>query len=456
MNNVIMKRRFQLLLSAFTLALVVLPQAPAVALEEADRLWLVGERAFGDGLYPLARRALEKFVEQHGDDGRLPAAVLLLGRARLAVGDPESALEALRRAQALKAAPQEAKFWEAEALFRLKRFTDARAAYDAVVRADASGAHAPAALYGYAWSELELRRPEPAIKAFRDFLQTWPKDPLAPSVSYQLARALIDQKKYSEALGILQSFPEKYPDAKVASDVKYLTGFARITNKDYRGGVADLRAFVAANPTHELTPAARRLITNTLTKYGDREELQEVYTGLLAQSPPTAEGLFDAAAIAGRLGRAKDQGAAWKKLRAQFPEHALGRRAALELANAAFKRKDYKDASAQAQAAAPSDEDSVRAEAWLLAGESELKLKRFAAAAKAFDQVGHVKTAEASVRYRALAGLGIVREEQKDWRQALAAYEQVANKSPDSTLRDWAKDRAAAVKSRLAEKKTGS
>ena len=101
---------------------------------------------------------------------RLPEAVLLLGKARLADGDAQGALEAFRRAGSfapVPGRPLEARFWEGEALFRLKKFAEARTVYDDVVRRDAASPMAPDALYGYAWSELELRRPEPAAEAFR-------------------------------------------------------------------------------------------------------------------------------------------------------------------------------------------------------------------------------------------------------------------------------------------------
>ena len=60
-----------------------------------------------------------------------------------------------------------------------------------------------------------------------------------------------------------------------------------------------------------------------------------------------------------------------------------------------------------------------------------------------------MKNVEAGVRYRALAGLGLAREQQRDWKAAFAAYEAVAARSPDATLRDWAHARAAAVKGKL-------
>jgi TolA-binding protein len=453
-----MARRWPFLSASVVLLVATLFAPPARALDEPERLRLVGERAFADGLYSLARRALERLVAAYPKDARAGGDLLLLGRARFALGDAESALEAFRRAQA--AAPPaealEAKFWEAETLFRLRRFAEARAAYDAVAKKDAAAPHAPDAYYGLAWSDLELRRPEPAIAEFRELLARWPEHALVPSATLYLARTLAEQKRFRDALPLLESFATKYPGHKQAPDAQYLLGLARVKSGDTKAGLTDLRAFVAAAPNHELAPAARRLITETVTRTGDRSELQDTYKTLLDQTPPTPEALFDAGSIAGRLGRPADQEAAWRRLRKEFPDHPLATRAALDLANAAFKRKDWREAAAQANVAARSSEDGVRAEALLVVGESELKVGRYGTAAKAFEAVGGVKDVEAGVRYRALAGLGLAREQLKDLRGALTAYESVASKSPDATLRDWARDRAQAVKSQLGQPPAGN
>jgi tetratricopeptide (TPR) repeat protein len=449
-----MKRRAPPTLAGIALLFLAFLVSPAAALEEADRLWLVGERAFADGLYPAARRALERFVADHAGDKRLPEAVLLLGKARLQAGDAQAALEAFKRAQALApppGRPQEPRFWEGEALFRLKRFTDARAAYDAVVRADAAGPLAPDALYGRSWSDLELKRPEAAAAGFRDLAAAFPEHALAPSATIQAARALADLKKTSEALALLQEFKTKYPASPLVPDAQFWTGWIKATGNDPKGGVADLKTFLADHPDHAQAAAARGLITKTLARYGDKDELLEAYKGLMEQDPATADALYNAAQIAGRLGRSKDQDAAWKRLSADFPEHPLTRRMALDRASHAFKLKQWKSAADYGKQAAESDDDAVRSEAWLLVGESELKQKHFAPAVKAFEAVGAVHDVEAGVRYRALAGKGLAHEEQKELKAALTAYEAVANKSPDATLRDWAKERAGAVKARLTK-----
>src|SRR5688572_13951942 len=131
-----MKCRFWLL-SAFVVLLVVAVASPVAALEEADRLYLVGENAVADGLNALAARTLERFISDYPADGRVPTATLLLGRAWIGVGLHERALETLRRAQRMSpppGRPNEARLLEAESLFRLKRYAEARSVFDEVFR----------------------------------------------------------------------------------------------------------------------------------------------------------------------------------------------------------------------------------------------------------------------------------------------------------------------------------
>jgi TolA-binding protein len=450
-----MKRCLAMVPTLAALLFLLVAVAPVSALEEADRLFMVGERALADRFYPVARRSLERFVSQFPKDPRAPRALLMLGKARLALNDSQSALEALARAQTSLTAPAEvleAKFWQAEALFRLKRFSEARTTYDEVVRNDAASPLAPEAMYGLAWSELELKHPEPAVTALRDFLTTWPEHTLAAAATFQLARALVEAKRIPEALPLLSTFPGKYPNSKLIPDAQFLLGWAKVNNGDTRGGVADLRAFLKSYPSHEQAPEAQRLVGRTVAKSGSREEMLESYKSLMEQNPPTAEGLGEAFEIATRLSRPKDAEASWRKLRSQFPEHTVTRRLALSQASAAFKQKNWKDASALGAIAAQSEEDAVRADAWLLVGESELKLRRFPQAIKAFEAVSAINDVEAGARCRALAGLGLAREEQKEWKAALTAYEAVGACRPDASLRDWARERVTAMRAQL---KTG-
>src|SRR5437899_3187098 len=290
--------------------------SPGAALEEADRLFLVGEKAFDDGLHPLSRRMLERFVERFPSERRAGEATLLLGKARLSQGAGEAALEAFKKAESFQpppGKPGELRFWEAEAFYRLKRFSDARTAYSDVIVGGAAGPRVADALYGLGWSELEAKRREPAAAAFQ------------------------------------------------------------------------------------------------------------------------------------RLGRSRDAETARARLRKEFPEHPLTGRTSLQSAQAAFTKNAFREAATLARAAAKSPEDAVRGEAFLLVGESEMKLKRPAQALPAFQAAGDTAGLEPALHFRALAGSGLALEEQRQWTQAAKYYDEVAEKSPDKTLAAWARTRKTAV-----------
>jgi TolA-binding protein len=258
----------------------------------------------------------------------------------------------------------------------------------------------------------------------------------------------VELKKPADATALLAPFPSRYPNHALAPDARYLLGWSRLAAGKTSEGLQDLREFVAAHPRHELVVAARRAIVDALLKGGKKAELAQEYQSLIAQSPPTAEGLYDAGLIAQQLGRQKDAEAAWRRLRTEFPKHALATRASLELAQGAFKRSQFKDAAALAKPASESDDAAVRLEALLIVGESELKQRRFQPALKAFQAAAVVEGADPGLRFRALAGSGLAHEGLGQVQEAARLYAQVADDSPDKALKQWAKDRLAAMRAK--------
>ncbi len=447
-----MRRRLSLVV-VLTLSVVSLFRVPAtVAIEEPDRLWTVGASAFDDKLYSTAAQALEKFVAGYPDDPRAAEAWLMLGKARLTQEQLAPALEAFRRALKFDkrpGRPQEAKFWEAETLFRLKRYAEARAAYDAVVGEDALSPFAPDAVYGRAWSELELRQLEPAVKSFREAIETWPDNALVPQATFALARTLVDLKRYAEAVPLLAAFVSKYPTHKQAADAQYLLGWTRLATGKTAEGIADLRAFVAAHPSHELAEIARRQITDAVKQSDDRSEKETEYR-LLMEGKATLEGLSGAAELAGQLGWAKEQEVAWERLRREFPTHPAALRAALELARAAHGRREYAEAIELGRPAAASVD--LKVDALMLTGDAQLKLKRWADALGTFEAVAAVPGLDRGVRTRALAGSAMAREEQQQWADALRLYEEIATAGGDDALKQWAREQVLALgRTRLAQ-----
>jgi len=67
---------------------------------------------------------------------------------------------------------------------------------------------------------------------------------------------------------------------------------------------------------------------------------------------------------------------------------------------------------------------------------------------KAFEAALALRSGDPALRFRALAGSGLAHEEFGHWAEAAAHYEKVAAESPDSALKQWAKDRLAAVRAK--------
>jgi TolA-binding protein len=432
-----------------------IPQ-PLWAISEADRLWLVGEQSFGDRLYSLSSRTLERFLLRYPQDSRSSEATLLLAKSQLALGTFEAALDGFRRAQRLlppPGRPQEARFWEGETLFKLKRYAEARAVYQALLDEDAAAPHAPDALYGIAWSELELRHREPAAAAFRKLLEVWPDHPTTPSARFYLGRTLAETKQYDEAATVLAGFLSRHPKHRLLPDAAFLLGWSLVSAGKTAEGLRELKAFIAAYPEHELVPQARRDVVDAVLRIGNKAELVAEYEALL-KLPPTAEDLYDAGVIAQKLGKDKEAETVWRRLGSKFPDHALASRASLGLAEAAFKKNQFKDSLALAKKASESGETTVKLEALLLIGESELKQKHPQAALKAFQSAEAIETEDRARHFRAVAGRGLALEELRQWTTAAKAYEAVMAGSPDKPLRQWAKERLASVRAKAKPEKT--
>ena len=353
--------RHVLLWAALTLALLGAPSV--LALEESDRLWRLGTNAFRDRFYPTAQQALERFIARSPADPRVPDAWLTLGKAQLALDDLARAAESFERALAFEPPPgrsQEARFWAAETLFRLKRYDEARAAYGAVIRADAASPLAPDAMYGLAVTELTLRRLEPAIASYRGLVQQWPEYALMSQPALALGRTL-------------------------------------------------------------------------------------EYEALMAEAPPIAAGLYRAGVIAGELGHEQAQEAAWMRLGEEFPEHRLTRRATLGLAAIAYKLQHFDESLALARTAALSEDTTVRVEALLLIGEAGLTLNRYSDALEEFEAAAMASGTDTALRFRALAGIGAAYEAQRQWADAVTAYQEIVDSSSDPALSRQAGERLAAV-----------
>jgi TolA-binding protein len=273
-------------------------------------------------------------------------ARLLRGKAAYALGRYTEALAEFQAAAGplTRSSPGEPTFWEAEALFRLKRWEDARARYAALVRDHPSSPHAADALYGQGLSELELGRSADAIRTLTTLVASHPGSELAASGAYALGRELVRAKQWPDAIRVLAPYATRFPKSPFVIDSLYLLGVAQVEAGRPAEGVKTLERFVAESPRGPLTAAARVRLAETYEKTGQESQALEQYQALI-NAPPDPEfvphGLSRVVELALRLGRPAEAEAAWRTLRRDHREHALTRAAGLALARHFQKRGDH-------------------------------------------------------------------------------------------------------------------
>jgi TolA-binding protein len=203
----------------------------AAAISEADRLWTIGASAFEDGLYDQAYRVLGRFVEVAPEDQRRGDASVLRGKAALEMGRHD---EALAEFQAAETRPTqripagEAIFWQAEILYRLRRFEDARTLYSRFLAVTPGSPYAADALYGMGVSLLESNSPGGAVEAFVRLVDRHPQSKLAPRAAYTASLELVRAKRWDEALAILATYATRFPGSPFVTEVRYLLGLTLV------------------------------------------------------------------------------------------------------------------------------------------------------------------------------------------------------------------------------------
>ena len=430
----------------FLIALLVAPPALA-SLPEAERLWRVGEGAFQDGLWEVARRHLERLSDAFPDDARRPQVLFLLGKTFLALGEGERALQAFRQARTLAPALNQGEvltFWEAEALFKLRRFEEARDTY----KASSTGEFAAEALYGAAWSEIELGRQPEAIVLFRRLLQSHPTHPVAGTATVDLARELVARERWDEAAALLRSFPTTFSQHPRLIEARYLLALADLRRGAREAGLKGLESFLTLYPRDPLAAEAHLLVARQLVAQGKAKEALNHYRALVRdfpEDPLVPRALLEEGGIARKLSQPREAALAWERLVAMAPNDPVAHQAALELATQALKEARYPQALQWAAKARNAQDREVTEESRLVEGEAHLRLSQPRAALEAFQVILKGGRGKSPRYYRALARSGVAEEALGAREQAAARYREVVTGAKDPELVQWARDRLKLV-----------
>lgn len=217
--------------------------------------------------WATARTHYERVRAIHpgGKDAALVA--YRIGKCALELGDAEGARRewtALRTAGAGE--------WADDALYgigvayqRLGRQADARAAFQQVREEAADGPFAPLALIriGETWSPVQTRSEEElarVVASWTEFLKLHPAHAEAPGVAWRIAETFEAFGKAKEAAAAFREFVRMFPKHELAAPAQDRLARALLRLADFDGAIAEWRVLLERHPNHELWTQAQRAI----------------------------------------------------------------------------------------------------------------------------------------------------------------------------------------------------
>lgn len=182
----------------------------------------LAQRLFNDGSYANAAQELKQFIINFPTSDRLPDAMLRLGKALVAAGQPNAAVEAFQQfidrypnhfevATAMRA--------KAQALEQTKEYIKAGQAFQEVHTAYSEGEYAVQDLLSAGINFHKGQALKDAENAFQRLIRQYPQSPLVPEALYNLGRVLLDGNRIEEAriqfrtLSEFSGPTERKPDA---------------------------------------------------------------------------------------------------------------------------------------------------------------------------------------------------------------------------------------------------
>lgn len=177
-----------------------------------------------------------------------------MGMAQWHAGRLAEAARALSRVATGPRVP-EARFWEAEARYRLGQHAEARRKY-----AEAGGMGGPRAgdaAYGEAWSALRLGDANGAMAAFTRAANQLPPGTTRLDARRQLAQLKLEARDWQGARAALAAWLAESPSGEVASEARFLQALAAYRAGELSEAEKAFEAFVKAEAASTRVPEAQ-------------------------------------------------------------------------------------------------------------------------------------------------------------------------------------------------------
>lgn len=229
----------------------------------------------------------------------------------------------------VKAYPQhpkaiDARFWTAEANYKIGDYEDALKGYQAVV-ASGSPQKKAEAMYGTGWCYYKQRAFPQAIEAFEQLIASYPNGSMAFDARlrigdayfelkdyaraegsyrvvirlfpnndgvdyayYQLGEALFRQESYNEAYKEFRLLIKIFPNSGLADDAQYALGWINFQRKEYSDAISEFQKLTTAYPESELVPRALYSTGDSYYNLKKYDEAVKAYREVVSRYPKSS------------------------------------------------------------------------------------------------------------------------------------------------------------------------
>jgi TolA-binding protein len=416
--------------------------------EGAMTVWarfLRAEALFQKQQYRAAADLYQEFSRLYPDNELIDRVWYQLGVCNYRLGDYQAAEAAYQQLQQLPQSPfrDKALLGLAESRYAQAKYALAQETYQQIIQQAPAHPDRNLALYGLGWSSFKRGDYNRAITSLQQLMTDFPDDPLYAEALFLLAQAHYELGDYPKAAVTCEEFISQNPKPKQLAQALFSGCHSHYQLGNYSQAIKFFQQLLKL-PQAQAAAEARFYLGESQFKLAQYQLALGSYQRLLGGYPNSALAplaSYNMGLCYLKLNQLAKGEAIFEQLIDQFPKHDLASRAWLQLGRLKFERKDYAAAAQAYTKASHSADKQVAAEAryWLgecLANQGQLegalseflKLSKQYAKQKKWVNLARYQTAQIYLR------------QQKE-PQAKKLLVKVAQESTDTQLTKLAKNK---------------
>jgi TolA-binding protein len=409
------------------------------------------QAAYRGGFLGEAKRLAKAFVQNYPSSKLADAAFYLIGWVDFQQDHYEEAIKEFRHLLDLYPTGDmavRALYTTADAQFNLGNVDEAMDTYRAVMHRFPSHPLAAEAAKSMQIALLGLNRIDEALAVADTFMSANPLSSAAEAFAWRKAEIFYSGKNYTSAAAELQAYMQRYPSAERQDEALYLLGKTYLNARDMVQARAAFSELSKRFPRSAYVPQGMLDLAIALFESADRRAADSLYRLVIERFPndtaSASRAAFERGVILRVGGDTASAMAQFLDASDRYADTEFGDQARFQVAQHYRKQRNVDSARFHFEILGTrSDAPLLAAHALYLAGEMDVRDKRYERAAGYFDKVRNDYAGYEDWYTLSMLGLGECHEQLGNKATALEVYGVVASLRPDD---DYGKAAMARVK----------